>query len=178
MEIIAIYGPPGVGKLTVAKELQKITGYKLMHNHLAADLVESIFDHGTPTYRKMVVKYRTDMLKAAAKAKVNGVIFTFMYRNNSRTNSTIKSATRALAKLGAQTHFVQLYCKENTLYKRVVNMERKKFEKIVDVAVLKHAYSKNAFFEKLPFAKSLSIDNTNMPAKKAAMLIAGELGLS
>ncbi len=178
MKIIAIYGPPGVGKLTVAKELQKLTGYKLMHNHLTADLVGSVFDHGTPMYRKMVVKYLTELLKAAAKAKVKGVIFTFMYRNEARTNSTIKNATKALANLGAQTHFVQLYCTEGTLYKRVVDAQRRKFEKIIDVAVLKRAYSKNGFFEQLPFAKSMSIDNTNMPANKTAMLIASELGLN
>lgn len=177
MKIIAIYGPPGVGKLTVAQELEKLTGYKLMHNHLAADFVGSIFAHGTPTYKKMVVKYRTELLKAAARAKVDGVIFTFMYRNDKLTNSTIINATKSLARLGAQTHFVQLYCEKEELYKRVVNISRRRFDKITDLSVLKRTYEKHNLFDQIPFAKSLSIDNTNMPAKKAAILIAKELRL-
>lgn len=44
MELVVIYGAPGVGKLTVARELARKTGYKLFHNHLTVDLVKSLFD--------------------------------------------------------------------------------------------------------------------------------------
>lgn len=44
MKLIFIYGQPAVGKLTVAKELEKITGYKILHNHLFVDLVRSVFE--------------------------------------------------------------------------------------------------------------------------------------
>ncbi|HIJ11483.1 TPA: hypothetical protein HA278_05490, partial [Candidatus Woesearchaeota archaeon] len=47
MIFVLIYGPMAVGKLTVAKELVKLTGYKLFHNHLTVDLVGSIFEWGT-----------------------------------------------------------------------------------------------------------------------------------
>lgn len=43
MKLIFIYGLPGVGKLTVAKELTKLTGYRLFHVHLLADMLESVF---------------------------------------------------------------------------------------------------------------------------------------
>jgi tRNA uridine 5-carbamoylmethylation protein Kti12 len=32
MKLIFLYGPPAVGKLTVAQELVTLTGYKLFHN--------------------------------------------------------------------------------------------------------------------------------------------------
>lgn len=38
MEFVLLYGPPAIGKLTIAKELQKLKGYKLLHNHLVVDL--------------------------------------------------------------------------------------------------------------------------------------------
>jgi replication-associated recombination protein RarA len=47
MNLIFLYGPPGVGKLTVAQELAGMTGYKLFHNHLTVDLVYAVFDFGT-----------------------------------------------------------------------------------------------------------------------------------
>ena len=31
-KLIFIYGPPADGKLTTARELEKVTGYKLVHN--------------------------------------------------------------------------------------------------------------------------------------------------
>ena len=43
MNLVFIYGPPAVGKLTVAKELSLITGYPLFHNHLTRDLVHELF---------------------------------------------------------------------------------------------------------------------------------------
>jgi hypothetical protein len=47
LRLIFLHGLPGVGKLTVARELARLTGYKLFHNHLAVDLVESVFEFGS-----------------------------------------------------------------------------------------------------------------------------------
>jgi tRNA A37 N6-isopentenylltransferase MiaA len=33
MELLFIYGPAAVGKLTIGRELAKLTGYRLFHNH-------------------------------------------------------------------------------------------------------------------------------------------------
>lgn len=44
MKLIYIYGPPASGKLTVAKELEKLTKYKLFHNHLINDVISEIMD--------------------------------------------------------------------------------------------------------------------------------------
>jgi tRNA uridine 5-carbamoylmethylation protein Kti12 len=43
MKLIFIYGPPAVGKLTVAEELVKLHDYRLFHNHLTLDLVRNIY---------------------------------------------------------------------------------------------------------------------------------------
>ncbi len=41
MQLVYLYGPPGVGKLTVARELVALTGFKLFHNHLAVNLTRT-----------------------------------------------------------------------------------------------------------------------------------------
>ncbi|HEU4798188.1 MAG TPA: AAA family ATPase [bacterium] len=79
MQLIFIYGPPAVGKLSVANALAKLTGYRVFHNHLTIDLVRSIFDWGQGPFFSLVDRYRVELIEAAAKANIPGVIFTFVY---------------------------------------------------------------------------------------------------
>ena len=44
MKLIVIFGPPAVGKMTVGKELSRITKLKLFHNHMSIELVNKFFD--------------------------------------------------------------------------------------------------------------------------------------
>ena len=43
-KFVLIIGPKAVGKMTVGQELEKITGLKLLHNHMTLDLVSKFFD--------------------------------------------------------------------------------------------------------------------------------------
>ena len=79
MKLVFIYGPPAVGKLTVAKELLKLTGFKVFHNHLTIDLVKSIFEWGEGPFWELVDRFRLELVKAATEANIPGVIFTFVY---------------------------------------------------------------------------------------------------
>ena len=172
MKLIAIYGPPGVGKLAVAKELSKVTGYRVFHNHLTVDMVGAVFEHGSPVYKRLVRKYRTELLAEAAKSGVAGVIFTFIYRNENEVNNVLVNTEAKLRRLGVTTHFVRLYCDRRTLYGRLVIGSRRKFDKIVSVKALEDEYLGYDMFAQLPFAKSLSIDNTTLSPRKVALTIA------
>ncbi len=44
MDLVYLYGPPAVGKLTIATELARRTGFKVFHNHLSIDCVKPVFD--------------------------------------------------------------------------------------------------------------------------------------
>ena len=44
MWLLFLHGPPASGKLTIARELKTLTGFQLFHNHLAVDLLESVFE--------------------------------------------------------------------------------------------------------------------------------------
>ena len=39
MTLVFIYGPPGVGKLTTARALAELTGFRVFHDHLTVNLV-------------------------------------------------------------------------------------------------------------------------------------------
>lgn len=50
MELIFIYGPAVVGKLTIGRELAKLTGFRLFHNHLTVDAIMAVFDFGRESF--------------------------------------------------------------------------------------------------------------------------------
>ena len=78
-ELVILYGPPAVGKLTVAQALAEGTGYKVFHHHLTTDLVTSLFPFGSETMVRLTMTYRVEMLAEAASVALRGVIHTVVY---------------------------------------------------------------------------------------------------
>ena len=76
-KLIMITGPQAVGKTTVGQELEKITNFKLFHNHMTIDLVNNFFSYSTKEGREMVKMLRRDMLEFFAKSSIDGIIFTY-----------------------------------------------------------------------------------------------------
>ena len=72
MRLIFLYGPPGVGKLTVATALQKLVGYRAFHNHLTFDLVAAFLRPFTPDFLKMMHELRLRSLELAGDLGVQG----------------------------------------------------------------------------------------------------------
>ena len=122
MKLIFIYGPPAAGKLSVAKELAAATGMKLFHNHLSIDCVGSIFEFGTPPYFKLIDKIRLDVIGEAAREKINGLIFTFVYAHP-KDKAFVDRVAQAVEKHGGRICLVQLYCDKSILEDRVLAQE-------------------------------------------------------
>lgn len=175
MKLIIIYGPPAVGKLTVARKLEKITGYKLFHNHLSVDLAYSLFLSGTKAYSDFVEKIRLEAIEAAAKNKIKGMIFTFVYGVETYGGKTddmfIKKIVRIVKKYKGQVYFVKLSCEEKELRKRLKHPLRKEFKKLNNVAILNSIRKKIDIDSVIPFVENQTIDNTLLSAKKVAAMV-------
>ena len=130
MNLVYLYGPPGVGKFTVGKELAKITGYKLFHNQLSIEPVISVFDFGTESFNKLVLDLRNQVIEEAAKRNVS-MIFTSAYAKG-YNEKIMKEIIRRVKKNGGKVLFVQLYCDPKTLSKRISGKSRTGFHKIKD----------------------------------------------
>lgn len=169
MKLVFIYGPPATGKLTVAKELSKITGYKIFHNHLTVDLLTSILEFGKGDFFKLSNKIRLDVFKSAAKNNIN-LIFTFCFAKD-EDEHYVNRTVKAIKKYKGKACFVRLYCDEKLLFKRVKSASRENFDKLKSKKLLKKFLAEHDLFSKIPYKKSLEIDNTNKSAKKVAMLI-------
>ncbi|MBR9704553.1 AAA family ATPase [Candidatus Pacearchaeota archaeon] len=171
MKVIFIYGPPAVGKLTVAKELSKLTGYELFHNHLINDLVSVCcdFENNEEGFWKIANKIKREILTIAIKNKRN-LILTNCYARGF-DDKHIKKLFNLISKDNGKVKFIQLYCDKKELFKRVKSESRKHYRKLKDVKKLKEVVSKWDFFQPVLYKPNLSIDNTNISAKRVAMMI-------
>src|SRR2546430_17363295 len=108
MRLVFIYGPPASGKLTVAAELAELTGFKLFHNHVSIQFVQSVFEFGTKTFWRLTGKYRLEMVEEAAKEGID-TIFTFVY-SKGEDDKFVKHVLQKVRSSGGQGGLVRRYC--------------------------------------------------------------------
>jgi tRNA uridine 5-carbamoylmethylation protein Kti12 len=169
MNLVFIYGPPASGKLTVATELSKLTGYNVFHNHLTSDLVREVLDFGTKDFFDLSNKLRMEIFEAAAKKKIN-LIFTVCYVAKS-DDLFVKKVIKSIKSHHGKVFFVHLLCNKTELKRRVKEKSRKSFGKIKTPNKLGMVLRKHEFYASIPFVESYKIDNTKISAKKTAHMI-------
>lgn len=68
MQIVFIYGPVAVGKLTVAREVEKLAGLPLFHNHLVVDAVGAVFPFGSEAFIRLRESFWIQTFVEAARS--------------------------------------------------------------------------------------------------------------
>ena len=159
VELIVLYGPPAAGKYTVAKAVAEKTGYKLFHNHLTVDLLKSIFEFGTPDFFRLSQKFRLDVFEQAAKEKIPGVIFTFVYEKPS-DDDFVRELVARVESNGGKVFFIQIYCDKEELLKRVKEDSRKQFQKVKSEESLLKTLAHGDQISSIDFVDSAKIDST------------------
>jgi hypothetical protein len=175
MRLVFLYGPPGVGKLTVAREVVRLTGFKLFHNHLTVDLVGAVFPRSSPRFGPLITRFRREMFGEAAREGVD-LVFTYVYVHPD-DEPDVRGLIEPVLALGGTVHFVQLTCARDVLLGRVAEESRRAFGKLADPAVVDHMLDTRDFFAAVPFAASLRIDTTALSPADAAARIAAHYGL-
>ena len=168
MKLVFLHGAPAVGKLTVARELARLTGFRLFHNHLTVDLVSSLFPFGSEPF---ILLREQIWLAAFAEAARNNVslIFTF---NPERTvrERFIQDTLDVVGLAGGEVVFVELTCTPEELERRMADASRTEFGKLASVEQYRSLKDAGAFhFPKLP--NGMSLDTTNQSAADTADLI-------
>ncbi len=170
MKLVFIYGPPAVGKLTVAQELAALTGLKLFHNHLTVDLALAFFDFGTKEFGRYLDHLRLEAFETAARENMPGVIFTFVYAYP-LDNLFVEDVKDSAEENGGEVCFVQLTCEREELERRVLGASRQRFRKIKTVEKLQDLFKRYELFKPVPFENNLTIDTTHLAPRDAAQKI-------
>lgn len=173
MKLIFLHGMPGVGKLTVACQLEKLTGFKLFHNHLTVDLVGSVFPFGSQPFVELREKIWLEVFSQAVEARLDGLIFTFAYDRSVR-RSFIESVRNAFGSNGNEVLFVELKCSPEELERRITDHSRQRFGKLVSLEQFRELNKAGAFIDPGIPAERLVLDTTHLtPAVAAAAIMNG-----
>jgi len=169
MKLVFLYGPPGVGKLTVAKELAQLTGFKLWDNHRSIDAVVPVFPFGSESFSRLRDRIREMVLEEAAATGVD-LIFTMAYEHPDDI-PYVAFLLRPIEKHGGEALFVHLVCDEAVNEERLVAPERQRSSKLSDLDHYRELKQGRDIFAALPGRESLQIDTTHVAPSDAAMRI-------
>lgn len=172
-KLIFIYGPPAAGKLTVATELAKLSGYKLLDNHRVIDYLTELFPRENLEYQHIRSglgrKVRLDIFTAAAQAKIN-LITTFAPLSEGM-QGFMRQVKSAVEGEGSEVCFVQLVPSREVLLQRVTGESR--INRKIDTEERWHevvAHNPGAF-EMFPDVEHCVIDNSDLSPVEVAQKI-------
>ena len=169
MRLIFIHGAPAVGKLTVARELAKLTAFRLFHNHLTVDLLTSVFDFATEPFIILRETIWLSVFREAAQRKIS-LIFTFNPESTVRERF-IQDTVDAVESSDGRVIFIELTCSLDELERRIENPSRRSFGKLHSVEQYRELKRGGAFeHAKLPDSGG-SFDTTSRKPEQTAQLI-------
>ena len=170
MDLILLYGPPAAGKLTVARELSKLSGYKVFHNQLSIDLSLELFEFGTKEFEELSETIKSKVFEIAAGKKEGKLIFTFCYAHPCDLPYVDKIINQ-FEKYGGKIYLYQILCGKDILLKRVSEPSRKDHQKIQSVDKLNEIISRYDLFTPVPDRGSVLVDTgANSPQESAQII--------
>src|SRR5688500_9243251 len=128
MRVFYLYGPPGVGKLTVGTALAARTGFRLFHNHLTVNLATAVFPRESDPWRELIRRVRRDVFSAAVRQGVS-LVYTGVYLGTEEQTEAIRVMLEPVYEGGGDVHYVQLTCEREEHLARVQNPSRRLHQK-------------------------------------------------
>ncbi len=177
--VIYLIGWPGVGKLTIAKEIQKHDdSFVIMHNHLTHDCISPFVESG---------KVFTDESMGAI-SEIKNIILNFIINHGRKDQSIIftnvlinnygDSEDKSFERIKKFAHDIdavfipiRLICETDEIKKRMISKERRKFNKTMKPEVIDDFISKNYTVLTIDHKNELTLDITNLQPNESAQEI-------
>lgn len=159
MKLLFLHGPPAVGKLTIAREIAALTGWRLFHNHLTVNLAKAVYDFGTPGFVALREEIWLLVFRRALADKFPGLVFTFN-PEDTVPQSFIDQLWKKVEAAGGEIIPVALTAPESELERRMGNDSRVENEKLMDLALYRQLRAEGRFLTPLIPAGPLRFDTS------------------
>jgi hypothetical protein len=144
MKLVFLHGPPAAGKLTVARELAALTGWRLFHNHLTVNLALALHDFGTPGFVALREQIWFTAFRRAIAAKIPVLIFTFN-PESTVPQRFIDELFAEITASGGEVIPVELTASETEIERRIGAASRHREGKLVDVELYRRLREAGSF---------------------------------
>lgn len=180
MKFVIIFGPPAVGKMTVGRELARLTGLKLFHNHMTIELALNFFDFGHPAFYRLVTDFRRRVFEEVAASDLRGLIFTYVWALELEAERAyIEQITGIFRARGADVYYVELHAelteriRRNESESRLAEKPSKRDVESSRAHMLEDCrrHKLNADDDFFYTDNYLKLDNTDLPPDEAARRI-------
>ena len=177
MKVLFLFGNAAVGKMTVGQALMKITNLRLCHNHMTIEPVIEIFGRYDS---RIVARLREVIFEEYAKSDNYGIIFTFMWAFDMKEDWDYLEHVRNLFEpYGAEFYYAELVAdknerlRRNATENRLANKASKRDIEASNARLVKNdaEHRFESYDGEIPFKNYIKINNTNIPADKAAEII-------
>ncbi|HLT78603.1 MAG TPA: AAA family ATPase [Ferrovibrio sp.] len=176
MQLVFLYGKPATGKLTVARELAALTGYKLFQNQLAVNLLLPVFDFGSTPFVELREEIWLAVFRRAAKERLPGLVFTFAPETTVRP-SFVEETIDIVATAGSRVRFVELTCSREELLQRIDAKSRRQSGKLASRLEFERLDAAGVFATSHMPKAEVTIDTGPLKPEEAAEKIRKELRL-
>ena len=183
--LVLVFGPPAVGKMAVGKELERLTGFPLLHNHMTIDLVLPFFEFGTPTFTRLVGEFRRAIEDAVLESDHEGLIVTYVWTFDEPGDlEHVRKLRDKFSDAGGRAVFVELTAPLEVRLERndtPLRLAEKPSKRDVDASNrrlrdIDQRYRMNSGGQ-IPFENHLIVDTTERQPSTAAQLIVDTFGL-
>jgi hypothetical protein len=170
MKFIMIYGPSGIGKESVGRELAKRNDWHIFPQHLAFDISCAVVGFGNNGFEKYQRKICLDAFRALIEKDVTGIVFTFCYVTPA-SNYFIDGLFDLLKEFEIEAGFVRLSCHFDEHVRRVTSNARKNTNKIQSKDYLENYLGRFEFSVDIPSVETVHLDNTELSIQESALEI-------
>ena len=125
MHMVVLFGPQAVGKMSVGREVARLTPYRLFHNHATIEPLLEVFDWGMPAFETLKLEFRRRVIEEAVASGMPGLVFTLVWALQLPEDAAyVEHLIAPVVDAGGRVDFVELYADEATRLTREGTPER------------------------------------------------------
>ena len=113
-ELVVVFGPPAVGKMTVGRAVCAASDFRLFHNHHTIEPLHEVFGQQSPAFRTLNAEFRRRVIEEAAANDVRLVFTTVWNLAGEGDADYFRGLVAPYVDRGLPVRFVELYADLDT----------------------------------------------------------------